>query len=117
MSAKAYQWSLFSLLCFALMGSVGCAGIPAHEYAEFTPLDSSQRQMNKIKMTWEVREDAAEFCKQRQLDKGVSVQGTHIACAVWSVQRQECRIVTGKLVSHVVLGHEMRHCFEGHFHP
>ena len=117
MSAKAYQWSLFSLLCFALMGLVGCAGIPAHEYAEFTPLDSSQRQMNKIKMTLEVREDAAEFCKQRQLDKGVSVQGTHIACAVWSVQRQECRIVTGKLVSHVVLGHEMRHCFEGHFHP
>jgi hypothetical protein len=117
MFARAFQQSTFCLLCIALLGVVGCAGIPPHEYAEFTPLSSSQRQMNKVKMTWEVREDAAEFCKQRQMDKGVSVQGTHIACAVWSVQRQECRIVTGTLVSHVVLGHELRHCFEGHFHP
>ena len=109
--------SLLALLCFALAGMVGCAGIPSHEYADFTPLEAQQRQMNQIKITWEVREDAAAFCKQRQMDKGVSVQGTHVACAVWSVQRQECHIVTGTVVSHVVLGHELRHCFEGHFHP
>ena len=117
MSVNACQRLILSLLCFALTGVVGCASISPHEYAEFTPLDNSQRQMNKIKMTWQVREDAAEFCKQRQMDKGVSVQGTHVACAVWSVQRQECHIVTGSVVSHVVLGHELRHCFEGHFHP
>jgi hypothetical protein len=117
MSAHACQRSNFLLLCLALVGVVGCAGIPPHEYEEFTPLDSSQRQMNHIKLTWEVRADASAFCKQRQLDKGVSTQGTHIACAVWSVQRQECRIVTGTVVSHVVLGHELRHCYEGQFHP
>lgn len=117
MSANALHRSIFSLLYLTLMGAVGCAGIPPHEYAEFTPLDKTRRQMNKIKMTWEVREDAAEFCLQRQKDKGVSVQGTPIACAVWSVPSQECSIVTGRVVSHVVLGHELRHCFEGHFHP
>ena len=114
---REFQRVVFIPLCVALMGAVGCAGIPSLEYAEFKPIDASERQMNQIKMTCEVREDAAEFCKQQQSDKGVSVQGAHIACAVWSVPKQECRIITGSLVSHVVLGHELRHCFEGHFHP
>jgi hypothetical protein len=99
------------------MGAVGCAVIPHHEYAEFTPLGNNQRQMNKIQISWDVRQDATQFCKKLQMNKGASVQGTPVACAVWSVQRQECLIVTGSVVSHVVLGHELRHCFEGHFHP
>jgi hypothetical protein len=114
---RAFHRSLFASVCVALMGVVGCAAIPPHEFTEFKPVDPSERQMNQIKMTWEVREDAAEFCKQQQVDKGVSTQGAHVACAVWSVPKQECRIITGNLVSHVVLGHELRHCFEGHFHP
>lgn len=103
--------------CFALLGALGCSAIPAHEYAEFTPLPQTQRPMSQVKIAWEVRDDASDYCKQRQLNKGVLAEGQHVACAIWSVQRQECRIVTGPVVSHVVLGHEMRHCFEGHFHP
>jgi hypothetical protein len=117
MSANALQRSIFCLVLHALVGAVGCAVIPHHEYAEFTPLGNNQRQMNKIQISWDVRQDATQFCKKLQMNKGASVQGTPVACAVWSVQRQECLIVTGSVVSHVVLGHELRHCFEGHFHP
>lgn len=110
-----YRWFIF-VLCLASGLVSGCASIPENEYATFTPLQASERRMNQVKVSWEVRDDADAYCKQRQLDKGVSVKGTHVACAVWSVQQQTCRIVTGQQVSHVVLGHELRHCFEGHFH-
>ena len=104
-------------LCITLLGLTGCAGIAQHEYADFSPLPEQHRQMNQFKLTWDVRMDAEEFCKQRKMDKGVSIQGTVLACAVRSVRKQACKIVTGPAVSHVVLGHELRHCFEGHFHP
>lgn len=116
MCCKAiFRWFI-CLLCLASGMVAGCAGIPEGEYASFTPKQSHERNMNQIKVSWEVRDDAESYCKQRQLDKGVSIKGTHVACAVWSVQHQTCRIVTGAQVSHVVLGHELRHCFEGHFH-
>jgi hypothetical protein len=40
-----------------------------------------------------------------------------IACAVWTKTTNECKIITGPNPNHLVLGHEVRHCFEGHFHP
>lgn len=110
-----YRWFIFGL-CLASGLVSGCASFADHEYASFTPLQTSERHMHQIRVSWEVRDDADDYCKQRQLDKGVSVTGTHVACAVWSVKHQTCRIVTGQQVSHVVLGHELRHCFEGHFH-
>jgi len=39
-----------------------------------------------------------------------------VACAIWSVPAKECTVVTGPKVTHVALGHEVRHCFEGRFH-
>ena len=39
-----------------------------------------------------------------------------MACAVWYVPQKQCTIVTSPKVTHTVLGHEVRHCFEGHFH-
>lgn len=109
------SWFIF-VSCLSSGVMSGCATIPESEYANFTPLPTPERRMNQVKLTWEVRDDVESYCKQRQLDKGVSIKGTHVACAVWSVQHQTCRIVTGEQVSHVVLGHELRHCFEGHFH-
>jgi hypothetical protein len=36
------------------------------------------------------------------------------ACAVWS--KNKCHIIVGETVTHKDLGHEVRHCFFGHFH-
>ncbi len=38
------------------------------------------------------------------------------ACAVWNVKTNVCTIMTEAHASEEVLGHEVRHCFEGHFH-
>jgi hypothetical protein len=38
------------------------------------------------------------------------------ACAVWSPNRKLCYIYTGLETTHQILGHELRHCFQGNFH-
>ncbi|WP_133239976.1 hypothetical protein [Limnohabitans planktonicus] len=38
------------------------------------------------------------------------------ACAVWNVKTNVCTIMTEPNAPDEVLGHEVRHCFEGHFH-
>lgn len=38
------------------------------------------------------------------------------ACAVWNVKTNVCTIISEPNAANEVLGHEVRHCFEGHFH-
>jgi hypothetical protein len=38
------------------------------------------------------------------------------ACAVWNVKTNVCTIFTEPHAPDEVVGHEVRHCFEGHFH-
>jgi len=43
-----------------------------------------------------------------------SGRGKIRACAKWT--SKSCTIYTAPETSHAILGHELRHCFEGHFH-
>ena len=87
------------------------------ELNEFTPVDPSARIMNAVKMRWEVRDDVAAYCASATgMGKERAYTTPPLACAIWSVAAKECTIVTAKVTTHLALGHEMRHCFEGHFH-
>ncbi|WP_416548599.1 hypothetical protein ACHEXK_06730 [Limnohabitans sp. DCL3] len=74
--------------------------------------------MQEVHLRWEMRADVAQICAR---SIGMGHQQANItppaACAIWDVTTQECLIITGPQTSHLVLGHEVRHCFEGHFHP
>lgn len=105
-------------VCLAACQSVGTGTYLSNaEMQAFTPLSADQRVMNSVKMRWEVRADVAEHCASTMgMDKERAYTTPPLACAVWSVSRQECTIVTGPSTTHLALGHEVRHCFEGHFH-
>jgi hypothetical protein len=103
------------LLCLAL-GLTGCAAIGEAEYQAFTPLPADARVMNQVKLTWEVRSDVGDYCLQAQNNKDKLNPVKPLACAMWVAASNECKVVTGPNPNHVVLGHEVRHCFEGHFH-
>ena len=90
--------------------------IPLTELDSFTAKPESQRVLNHVRVRWEVRDDVAQVCSQKANAGIQSVMAAPIACAVWNVRTQECVIITGTQVAHVTLGHELRHCFEGHFH-
>lgn len=100
----------------------GCASVqgpslPVSELASFVPLAKADRVMNEVKVRWEVRENVVEFCSRAaKISAAQAWMTPPLACAMWNVASKECVIVTGKKVSHVELGHELRHCFEGNFH-
>ena len=98
-----------------------CESMPqdkhANEMKVFQPLPVEQRIMPVVKLRWLVREDVRQYCARAiQMGQEQAFITPPLACAVWNKSTQECTIVTGTTTSHVVLGHEVRHCFEGHFH-
>jgi hypothetical protein len=94
-----------------------CQSLPRAEYSTFVPMNPNQRIMNQVKIRWEVRDDVAEFCaKAKGMGKEQAFLTPPIACAIWQTARRECTVVTGSSTTHTALGHEIRHCFEGHFH-
>jgi hypothetical protein len=97
--------------------TMGGAIIPASEFEKFTPKTSDKRIMKEVNLRWEVREDVAQFCaKSIGMGREQAFITPPVACAVWHVASKECVIVTGTRTTHLALGHEVRHCFEGHFH-
>lgn len=93
------------------------ASLPMSELESFTPAAASARVMNDVKVRWEVRPDVSEFCgRAAKITTAQAFFTPPVACAVWNVASKECVIITGQQVSHVALGHELRHCFEGNFH-
>nr|WP_231624587.1 hypothetical protein [Limnohabitans sp. 63ED37-2] len=87
------------------------------EFLPFNAMSSNYRIMNQVRINWEVREDVAHFCTQaKSMGRQQSYLTPPMACAIWDILKAECTIVTGPVTSHVALGHELRHCFEGHFH-
>lgn len=105
-----------------LMVLTGCASLqgptlPVSELESFVPVPQQARLMNDVKVRWEVRENVAEVCgRAAKITTAQAWMTPPLACAMWNVASKECVIITGKKVSHVELGHELRHCFEGNFH-
>lgn len=97
--------------------TMGGGVIPASEFEKFAPKSADKRIMKEVKLRWEVREDVAQYCaKSIGMGREQAYITPPVACAVWHIPSKECVIVTGTSTTHVALGHEVRHCFEGHFH-
>lgn len=117
--AKRLVMAVSIVLSMVLLSGCQSMGgeLPSSEYKNFTPKPVEKRIMKEVKLRWEIRDDVAQYCaKSIGMGREQAYITPPVACAVWHVQRQECVIVTGKETSHVALGHEVRHCFEGHFH-
>lgn len=113
--------TILAVSAVAPLALTGCASmqpsIPLAELDSFTAMPESQRVLNRVRVRWEVRDDVSQVCNQKMSSLGAQkVQTAPIACAIWSVNTQECTIITARQVNHVTLGHELRHCFEGAYH-
>lgn len=121
---KSSRMTWFRLLCLSVLvlALSACQTAALHkispaEFAAFNAKPSHYRIMNRVRITWEVREDVAHFCAHaKSMGREQSYLTPPMACAIWDILKAECTVVTGPVTSHVALGHELRHCFEGHFH-
>jgi hypothetical protein len=71
--------------------------------------------MNDVQIKWISATDPTKECK-RLFPDSMSSYRIIAACAGWDQTTNTCVVVTGSQTSHQVLGHEVRHCFEGNFH-
>lgn len=109
----------FAAIASLALALTGCASDPqtgmANRFADevFTPLHSEKRIMQVATVKWVVRPDASAFCKTQVM---LAPNAIPLGCAMWDASKSICTIVTPTVTSHAVLGHELRHCFEGEFH-
>jgi hypothetical protein len=93
--------------------AAGCSTMTVHIPKEdaFTPAPKVQG----IAVHWIASADPTAECK-RQFPNAFGFHPLVPACAGWDHEKLVCVIVTGKTATHQILGHEVRHCFEGKFH-
>jgi hypothetical protein len=78
----------------------------------------AQDRYEDVHMAWYVVQDVPQTCAMAGALKGARTRYNPniIACAVRFLDGQACVIYTAKKLSLAVLGHEVRHCFEGAWH-
>lgn len=71
-----------------------------------------------VRLAWYVVQDVPQTCAMAGALKGAKVRYNQkiVACAVVFRVSNTCVIYTAKKLSLAVLGHEVRHCFEGGWH-
>ena len=67
-------------------------------------------------ITWQTVPDVDAKCRHEYRKLGQRSKDGHyfLACAVRTPN--QCLIITGESTTHEILGHEMRHCYDGAFH-
>lgn len=117
-------WSLLSA-CQSMPN-----GVPWNEIRSFTVPPESIQALSEVRVRWLIRADAREYCSQQlqrtsrapragttsAASSGEPASPRVLACSVWNEHTKECTIVTEPTTSHVIMGHEVHHCFSGHFH-
>jgi len=71
-----------------------------------------------VRISWIVADDIVQTCNMATALTGAKVKyNNHIlACAVLYRSSNTCVIYTAKKLNLAILGHEVRHCFEGAWH-
>lgn len=98
---------IFALTTALLTGCAGIVTIPQEGRFEAQPKPAG------VRITWLVVADPTAKCKEL-FPATMASRPIIPACAVWAPNK--CVIVTGTVTNHQILGHEVRHCFEGNFH-
>ena len=106
------------VLCCTLGACQGLPdGTPLAELRSFTVPPESVQAIGEIRVRWVIREDASEYCQKATKTSAAAGKPRPLACAVWNTTTKDCMIITAPTTNHMIMGHEIHHCFVGHFHP
>ncbi len=97
--------------------SVSCSSfiaVPAHEYETFDAKPQELRAIEAPKILFVMTDDIAPLCES--LIGKLQLNKQYLGCAHWNVHKQFCTVYVPADFQDVILGHEVRHCFEGAFH-
>lgn len=75
----------------------------------------SKNFTNQTTVTWETVDNVQEACEKGSHKRGFGGFNYPLtACSFWS--KSTCHVITAKKVNLQILGHEIRHCYQGSFH-
>jgi len=98
----------FSLLMLISI-LTGCVSLSDNSFKAVKP---EKRLTNKTTVMWITVDDVDATCKS--LNTSFTKDMNILGCA--EMDRNWCKIYTNKNTTMTVLGHELRHCFEGYWH-
>jgi hypothetical protein len=105
---------IISLVAF-LTGCGSFIALSEVDQKSFIATQQHNRSIREPKITWMVRSDYEAICSKITGILPGPAQKL-MGCAYWNDKAGTCTIIMGSMYSTVYLGHEARHCFEGHFH-
>lgn len=90
------------------------------------PFDATTNIHDKVEVIWRLSDNVAKDCETEARKRIKDFKGYGYkpeACAFWSSDKKwvfwttsVCTIITKKNPTMHDIGHEVRHCFQGHFH-
>lgn len=99
--------SMFAILIATVMGFAA----PAWSH-DFNQSFTAQKQYEEMRITWHVVDNVPQACATAFYNK--PFREDVVACAVRS--GIVCDVYTAKKLDLAILGHEIRHCFDGNWH-
>ena len=109
--------SLLLLFFASDLWAVTIAGNPVTVDPGRIGFDSNANTRDTVTITWRVADNVQTECNAMMLEKGgVTLTDQVSACSYWS-EDDTCTIITTRITSMSILGHEVRHCYQGHWHP
>lgn len=104
-----------TILAALLLPCAVWAGDWRDAYAKFS---AKPNRKETLAVSWMVvpNSKVQATCEAISNDSGLGGFGFALdACSFW--RKDTCLIVTGGQTTYAELGHELRHCYQGRFHP
>jgi hypothetical protein len=86
----------------------------------YTMFSAKENHMTNTNVEWRSVKDIQKECEKESKKRGLGGFGYAVtACSFWNtdVFGSRCLIITSFNVNMHTLGHEVRHCFQGNYHP
>jgi hypothetical protein len=95
---------------------IGLLFLATTAYAEETIYHPHSYQSMAI--TWQTVPDVDAACRHEYRKLGKRGKDGHkfLGCAIRMSNGAYCLVITGEHTTHEILGHEIRHCYDGAFH-
>lgn len=97
---------------------IPCAALGGDWRDAYAYFSTKPNRTETLAVSWMVVPESKvqATCEAISKDSGLGGFGFAVnACSFWRNDR--CLIVTAKQTTHAELGHELRHCYQGSFHP
>lgn len=87
------------------------APVPDFDLRQMRAKETAQRQMRQPVVQWETV--AGDYAGCPQSTSGTDLDLPQQGCAVVNTAKNSCTIYTASRTTHSIMGHLIRHCFEG----